>query len=358
MLSCRDNYQPMHSLRLPLVAALAVASLGLASCTRGDSLRRADTTGGITVAFYNVENLFDPEDDPASTGDDEFTPTGRLGWTKERLDRKLEDIARVIRAMDEYGGADIVGLCEIESRPVLDRLVNEFLPAGQYAVVHEDSEDERGIDVALIYRPGAVKATGSRMHRIDLGDDRTREILEVAFEREGKRFNVLVNHWPSRSGGEERSRPKRAEAARTAARIVDSLYAVDPAADVIAMGDFNDEPSNESIAEILDARAYTGGDFRARMINLAAPVAEADTSGSYLYRGEWETIDQILLSRGALDDRGIVLAETAMTVFRPEFLRDAKADPVHRPAYRTYKGNQYIGGISDHFPVLVRLGWR
>jgi predicted extracellular nuclease len=339
-----------------IFTALAL-SVALVSCSGNESARRVDTASSLTVAFYNLENLFDPADDPSMTGDDEFTPTGKNGWTQERLDRKLEAIARVIRAMDAYGGADIVGLCEMENRAVLDRLVGEFLPKGQYAVVHEDSEDERGIDVALIYRPAAVSVRGHRLHRIDLGDDRTRQILSVSLEREGKPFTVMVNHWPSRSGGEEKSEPKRIEAARTAARVIDSLYAIDASADIILMGDLNDEPTNRSLVDVLDASAYSGAAFNDRMINLAAPVAEADTIGSYFYRGQWETIDQILLSRGALDNRGLVMIETSQSVFTPEFIRDEKADRTARPAYRTYKGSQYIGGVSDHFPVIVRVGW-
>lgn len=341
------------------IAILLTALIVLTSCQTNE-LRRtaAPPDAHITFAFYNVENLFDPADDPTNPGDDEFTPTGRNGWTHERLDRKLEDIARVIRAMDEYGGADIVGVCEVEGRSVLVRLVGEFLPKGQYAVVHAESEDERGIDVALIYRPSSATLVGQTMHRVELGDDRTREILEVAFERDGRRFNVLVNHWPSRGGGQEQSEPKRIAAAATAARVVDSLYAIDPVADVVMLGDMNDEPFDRSITTTLDAHEYTGSRFTGRMINLASPVARVDTIGSYLYRGNWEVIDQIMLSRGALDDRGLVLEDIAQTIFTPEFIRDAKADAKHRPAYRTYRGSHYIGGVSDHFPVIARVGWK
>lgn len=341
----------MHRLLLPL-------ALALACCSSNEGARRPETPSSLTVAFYNVENLFDAVDDPANAGDDEFTPLGRLGWTDERLERKLEDLARVIRAMDDYAGIDILGVAEVENRAVLDRLVGEFLPAGQYSVVHAESEDERGIDVALLYRASAARATGHRMHRVDLGDDRTRPILEVSFEREGKPFTVLVNHWPSRSGGQSESEPKRLAAARTAARVLDSLYALDASADIILMGDLNDEPGDRSVVDALGARGYGDGELDARMINLAAPVAAADTIGSYLYRGEWETIDQIMLSRGALDQRGLVMIEPSQTIFTPEFIRDPKADALHRPAYRTYRGPQYIGGVSDHFPVLVRIGWR
>jgi predicted extracellular nuclease len=339
-------------------AAFAAAALVLAACRAKENIHRVEATSSLTVAFYNVENLFDPADDPSNPGDDEFTPRGRLGWTAERLERKLDAIARTIRTLDGYRGADIVGVCEVENRAVLDRLAGEFLPAGQYAVVHEESEDERGIDVALLYRPAAVTVTGHRLHHVELGDDRTRQILEVTMRREGRSFTVLVNHWPSRSGGAERSEPKRIAAASTAAGIIDSLYAIDPHADIVMLGDFNDEPFDRSIAGTLDASAIVDASFAGRMINLGAPVAERDSIGSYFYHGDWETIDQIMLSRGVLDDRGLVLADDVESVFAPEFLRDERADREHRPAHRTYKGTQYIGGASDHFPVFAHVGWR
>jgi predicted extracellular nuclease len=312
----------------------------------------------MTIAFYNVENLFDTENDPDNDGDDEFTPTGRLGWTPDRLEKKLEDLARAIRAIGGYDGPDILGICEVENRGVVDRLATEFLPQGVYRYVHEESPDERGIDIAILYRASAMTLRSSTLHRIDLGGgDRTRGILEATFEREGKRFTVLANHWPSRSGGEARSASKRARAAETAVEIIERIQASDPNADIILIGDLNDEPGDESVSEVLGAVAFTNG-FDGRMINTAAPVAEVDTIGSYYFQKDWETIDQICLSKGALDEKGIVLYQTSETVFAPDFLRDARADREALPPYRTFKGQQYIAGTSDHFPVFLRVGWK
>lgn len=315
----------------------------------------------LTIAFYNVENLWDTVDDP-SPGDDEFTPGGPMRWTPERLERKLSGVARAIRGIGQYEGPDLIGICEIENRAVLERLVSEFLPAGAYAVAHAESPDERGIDVALLYRSSAMELTRLTMHRIDLGAGQrpTRDIMEATFAKDGRSFTVLVNHWPSRSGGEAESEPRRIKAAQVAASIVDSLLALDANADIILMGDLNDEPANRSVSEWLDAPGYQGSEsLTHRMINVAAPVAGIDTIGSYFYRKDWETIDQIILSsRGALDDKGIMLYETVQTIHAPEFLRDSKADPIARPPYRTYRGKQYIAGTSDHFSVFVRVGWK
>lgn len=314
----------------------------------------------MTFAFYNTENLFDVEDDPL-TNDEEFTPSGRAGWTEERLDRKLEGIARAIRSMNDGRGPDVCGLCEVENLAVLTRLVEEFLPQGIYGIVHTESHDARGIDVAILYRRSLMTLKGFVPHPVDLGSERpTRDILEATFERNGRTFTVCVNHWPSRLGGASQSEPRRVAAAQTLAHVIDSLTALDPAADIVALGDFNDEPTDHSIAEVLDAPPYSDTrPFSHRLINTAAPVAEIDTIGSYFYKEDWETIDQIMLSPGALDSHGLVLVETSETVFAPNFLRDAKADPDARPPYRTFKyAGYYIGGVSDHFPVQLRIGWR
>jgi len=313
----------------------------------------------LVFAFYNMENLFDPADDPTREGDDEFTPDGEKGWTEERLDRKLTNLARAIRGMNEYSGPDLLGVCEVENRRVLDWLTDEFLPMGVYRVAHAESPDERGIDVALIYKASVGDLLGVVMHPVDLGPGArpTRDIMEATFSREGKRFTVLVDHWPSRSGGETESAPRRAIAARTVAGIVDSLTEADPSADIVVMGDFNDEPDDRSIHDVLDAAPYSS-EFSHRLINTAAPVAEADTLGSYFFRKDWETIDQIMLSRGALDSSGLMIYERSETIFAPDFLRDDRADPGFRPPYRTYKGNRFIGGTSDHFPVVLQVGWK
>jgi predicted extracellular nuclease len=336
-----------------------IAIMLVASCRDGDLIRVPTQKSTLVFAFYNLENLFDPADDPAITGDNEFTPNGRAHWNEERLERKLENIARAIRSMDEHRGPDLIGLCEVENRRVLELLRDEFLPAGAYAIVHADSHDDRGIDVALLYRPAVMQLVGYRMHNVVLGEGfrPTRDIMEATFRRDQHRFTVLVNHWPSRSEGREQSEPKRIAAAQAAAAIIDSLYRVDPAADIVLMGDLNDEPFNTSVKDVLDAYAYDGNPFHHHMMNTAAPVAEVDTIGSYFYRGDWNLLDQIMVSRGVLDSAGLTLRETVETVFAPDFLRDERADPQFRPPYRTYRGSWYIGGTSDHFPVMLRVGW-
>jgi len=315
----------------------------------------------LVFAFYNVENLFDPADDLSIAGDDDFTPQGRMKWTPERYERKLAALARAIRGMDDGRGPDLLGLCEVENRAVLDRLVREFLPAGEYSVVHADSPDLRGIDVAIVYRAAVMELKRLAMHRVDLGPGMrpTRDIMEGTFVKQGREFTVFVNHWPSRAGGREESEPFRRRAAAVAAGAIDSLRMLNPQADIVLMGDLNDEPHDVAVRDVLDAAEYAAGEpFTHRMINTALPVARADTTGSYRYSGDWEVLDQIMLSPGALDDRGLVLREYSERIFMPEFLRDAIADPIARPPRRTYiRGTLYIGGTSDHFPVYLHVGW-
>jgi predicted extracellular nuclease len=346
------------TMRVPIVL---LPLLLLLSCHTSPEMRRpVPPEGTLLFAFYNLEKAFDPAEDPALAGDDEFTPEGKMHWTEERLERKLANIARAIRSMDQERGPDLIGLCEVENRHVLERLVGEFLPVGEFDLVHADSPDERGIDIAILYRPAMMRLSGFRMHRIDLGEGErpTRDIMEATFIRDGRTFTVLVNHWPSRSGGETSSEPRRLAAARLAARIVDSLRALDAGADIVLMGDLNDEPSNASVRDMLDAWKYDpGGSSAHRLMNMAAPVAASDTIGSYFYRGDWETIDQIMLSSGALDSAGLSLYDMSERVFAPDFLRDAKAGDGMRPPYRTFKGTFYIGGTSDHFPVMLRVAW-
>ena len=365
---------PFYRRAWAIVGLLCVVLLGpvLSSCGSGERFESTgdhsdnavlidSTASTLTFAFYNVENLFDPADDPV-TKDEDFTPRGKMKWTGKRVDKKLEGLSRAIRLMNENNGPDVVGFCEVENRRVLELLVDEFLPHGMYNVVHRHSPDGRGIDVALLYRKSAMRHTGVKAHQVGLGVGAypTRDILEVTFEKEGSPFTVLLNHWPSRRGGKLKTEYRRVIAAQVAAEIIDSLYAQNPDADIVMMGDFNDEPENRAISEVLGAVEYSPDKhFKGRMINLAAPAARLDTIGTYLYKDDWQVIDQIMLSRGVLDNKGLMLRDMSVTIFHPEFLRDYHPSQPMNPPRRTFvRGTMYIGGTSDHFPVYARLGWK
>lgn len=353
-----------------LVGILLVLSslLLLTGCGNADEAQKGEDVSlelrndlpTLTFAFYNVENLFDPADDPV-TDDEDFTPNGSMKWDLERLDRKCEALSRAIRSIDDNNGPDILGLCEVENRRVLEILVDEFLPQGMYGIVHRHSPDGRGIDVALLYRKSAVELVTADAHPVGLGIGQrpTRDILEVRLRRNDREFTVLVNHWPSRSGGQFKSEPRRFAAATVAAGVIDAIRAGNPSADIVMMGDFNDEPDNRSVSEVLSAVEYRPDEpFSGRMINLAAPLLRIDTIGSYLYKDDWEVLDQIMVSPGLLDSVGLTLVNTAQRIHAPDFLRDHHPSQPMNPPRRTYvRRSLYIGGTSDHFPVYATFGW-
>lgn len=315
-------------------------------------------------AFYNCENLFDTEDDPI-TEDSEFTPDGKNKWNSGKLDKKLSNIAYAIKTMNQRQGPDVIGLAEIENYNILNRLNTDYLPNGVYGIAHFDSPDLRGIDVALLYRKSEFKLISKKAHRVDLGESEspTRDILEVTLERDSKQFTVLVNHWPSRRDGQLASEHKRVKAARVCAGIIDSLYKIDPNSDIVVMGDMNDEPSDKSLVDELDAEDFNKekylaqNNFNPRAINTAAKPAKNRDIGSHFYDKTWAILDQIIVSKGLLNSNGLVMFDMNESIFAPDFLRD-DYNPRDRPPYRTFVGSKFIKGFSDHFPVYLKIGWK
>ncbi len=212
----------------------------------------------MTVVFYNTENLFDTKDEPGKQ-DEEFTPEGEKKWTNARYQTKIRNVSKVISSINEGDLPEIVGLAEVENEKVLDDLIHTgLLVRGKYKVVHHESPDFRGIDCALIYRPEefkVLKQMAIPIHFKNEPDYKTRDILYVkgrAPDREV--FHIFVNHWPSRIGGLEKSEPNRVEVAQILKSKIDSVLNDDPKANIIVMGDMNDEPANKSVHEILGAQ--------------------------------------------------------------------------------------------------------
>lgn len=305
----------------------------------------------FSVAFYNVENLFDTLDDPA-IDDEEFLPSGKNQWTGERYRRKLRQLSRVIDSLG--GGPGILGLCEIENRAVLEDLVREgLLREKNYGIVHINSPDARGIDVALIYRKKNFTVTGSRAIPVRFEEDpgfRTRDILMVKGKWDNQELFVFVNHWPSRRGGEEESRPKRMAAARSLRRVTDSLLKANPDVRFLIMGDFNDEPGDASISKELGA----GSDPSEKGVFNAMASLAAAGQGSHSYRETWNMLDQIMVSPGLRGGKGLAWVPESAGVYRPFWMHDRYAKHPGAP-YRTYAGPRFIGGFSDHYPVFGYL---
>ena len=250
----------------------------------------------LSMGHYNVENLFDTLDDPA-TDDQDFLPTASLAWGEARYYQKLGQISGIIAQMNRGMVPDFLGLCEIENQNVLTDLLRQPpLRKSNLGFVYADSKDARGIDVALLYNKSLFKPFAREDKVIDLPGDSlppTRPILVVSGRlSSGDTLHFLVNHWPSRRGGNEKSAPNRYAAARRSRQIVDSLYARYGGSDrclVVLLGDFNDTPQDLSIRLILgaDSTASRG---------LFHPMAGM-SGGSYCYQDRWEWLDQIMLSK-------------------------------------------------------------
>ena len=310
------------------------------------------------VMFYNVENLYDTENDP-NTDDEEFLPESESKWTNERLDIKLAHIAQVIKAVGKENLPDVIGFSEIENKKVLEYLLAKTdLNKDGYAIVHYDSPDRRGIDVGLIYRKDRFKLINSKTFPVifpDTAERPTRDILFVKGELQNKAvLHVLVNHWPSRSGGQAETEPKRILAAKTARHICDSIQSADKNANIILIGDFNDYPTDKSITEILGA----AGDTTSKTGNLFDLMTwqNSKVKGSHQYKGEWGFLDQVIVSDAIIKgNKNLKTYFNQANVFRGDFLIEINEKFKNEQPKRTYGGKNYIGGYSDHLPVYVDL---
>jgi predicted extracellular nuclease len=314
------------------------------------------------IAFYNVENLFDTIDSPM-TIDSEYMPNSSLRWTQQRYEAKLKSISKVI---DSMGFPSVLGMVEVENRRVLDDLVaTKTLRPQSYGVAHFDSPDERGIDCAMIYKKTDFQVRNAKPHRIIFPDepkDRTRDILEVSGILRGLPVTFFVNHFPSRRGGAEESDGKRVFVAKVLRNAVDSILKKDANASIIIMGDLNDEPKDKSLTQGLNAIYWTRTVTpmpkiqKNSLYNLSAGVKESGF-GSYFYKGEWEVIDQMIVSGSLLDSRSKLVTPDAAQVFNADFLTYKDKTGKKLPN-RTYTGPTYRGGYSDHFPVFLTVYFR
>lgn len=339
---------------LLLGAVLLLPAMGSAQKGLYDA---KETSERYVVAFYNVEDLFDTVDDPL-TADEDMLPLADRRWTEERYRTKLQSLARVVAALgEEYGLPVLIGLAEVENRAVVEALAAEpAIARAGYAVLHADSPDERGIDVAYLYRPDVFRVVEFRSVVLECGYPPTRDMAVVDGYIGDERFYVVAVHWPSRRGG-ERSETQRRVCARQTRRMIDSVRMADPTVKVIVMGDMNDEPHNRSITRDLGARRRPESDG-ASFYNPFAAKNRAGR-GSYRYDGRWNMLDQIVVSPNLVQrgdgDGGLALCRIGRrgalgSVFRRDWmLRRGEL-------FATYRGSDYEGGVSDHLPVYIVLG--
>ena len=289
------------------------------------------------VVFWNLENFFDAKDDPL-TQDEDFTPGGTYHHTYRRYEAKRNLISKgIIAIADQCDGVlpALIGLAEVENRGVLeDLLQNTPLAKGNYSVIHRESPDPRGIDVALLYDTGRFSVLAREFIRIE--EFATRDILYVRgiFEESGDTVNVFVNHWPSKRSGDATDSRRETVAATLKEKIL-SLPAKDH---ILVMGDFNDTPGSAVMTRFCDE---TG------LKNIAASIENRD-SGSLKYQGKWELIDQFIVSSSLAD----IIEDCS--VFRAGFLLEPDTSYLGVKPKRTYIGPRYNGGTSDHLPILLR----
>jgi predicted extracellular nuclease len=313
------------------------------------------------MVFYNVENLFDITNDPLKN-DDEFTPAGDRRWNYRRLQNKLGNLSKAIAAAGEWSTPSIIGLCEVENSHVLSMLTrNSALRNAGYEFVHRNSPDSRGIDVAILYRPGEFMLLSKSFTGITFPFDtagRTRDILYVTGIAGGDdTLHIFVNHWPSRWGGQAATEPYRIYAARVLKSLADSVFLVNPMAKIVIMGDFNDEPGDKSLKEYLGAGIESDMPVPGKLYNMSL-AGKNNPKGSYKYQGTWFMFDQFIVSGSLLTDKVRLQTSPGMAmVFMADFLMvPDKAWYGYKP-FRTYEGFRHSGGFSDHLPVILDLWW-
>lgn len=308
----------------------------------------AQPVAQITIGWWNMENVFDCVDDPGS-GDDEYLPQGKKQWTHEKLHRKLLTLSRVINDMNP----DVLGFCEVEHESLIDSLL-KYVPR-KYGKVYYESSDRRGIDMGMIYDKSKFSLVDSKKHPIPTKGRPTREIIEISLsylplfykgDGRGEVLHFLLNHWPSRLGGQLESEPRRLIAAAIARRIIDDILAKDSTARIIVLGDFNDEPFDRSISEVLRAsgkitQVKTANDLFNSTIHFVQ-----EKKGTHYYSGKWSVIDQIIISRSLLVSGSLVIADTSsIMLFKRDYMLSKSGQPL--PFSR--------GGCSDHLPILLPL---
>lgn len=312
-------------------------------------------TEGVRVMFYNVENLFHPTDDPLKN-DDEFTKDGTRYWSYRRYYDKINKIAKTIIAVGEWEPPAVVGLCEIENIQCLTDLV-EHSPLKRYGykIVFKECGDLRGIDVAMLYRPDYFEFLDFESIKLVFPEKDSRPTRDILYTKGvvgTDTLHLFVNHWPSRYGGQLATMPKRNFAASVLRSKFDSITAVNPAAKIIAMGDFNDHPDDESMHKILKAKKYLKDLNEDDLLNLVWQYEFK--KGTHKYDHEWGILDQFVVTPCLMDStQDLYTSMQSTVIYDSPYLLEAEKDGVGKITNRTYIGFKYHGGYSDHLPVYM-----
>ena len=307
-------------------------------------------TPDFSIMFYNVENLFDTIDDKTKN-DNEFIPTSAKKWNSYQYYSKLKHISQVITAAGEWHNPDIIGMCEIENESCLWGLThNTNLSRFQYKFIHYDSPDDRGIDVALLYNPKTFIPITSRpiqIHFPNAPQSKTRDILYVKgiMKTSNDTLHMFVCHFPSRRGGQVQSDPKRLYVAQILRQTIDSIQKTNTNANICIIGDFNDYPTSTSISKVLQASTE-----KQNCETCLTNVIDKTAEGTHKFKGKWNFLDQSIVSNALYKNY-----ELENSVLDLDFLLEKESKLETVKPFRTYTGNYYHGGYSDHLPIIVKL---
>ena len=289
----------------------------------------------LSIAFWNIENLFDIVDDP-NKNDDEFSIGGRKNVTSEIYDLKIKQSAEVLSDLN----ADILGLCEVENLSVLQDL-NRSYTKRNYDIIHYDSPDERGIDNVLLYDKSQFKVIKSKPIRNSLnGKDKTRDILYVLGQFQSHTLHIFVNHWPSNYGGVEKSIPKRAATANLIKNEINKIQSKNLYAEIVLLGDFNENPDDANVRLLEEVG----------LKSLMKPMIGKPKVGTYVYRGKDYFYDQIIINNGLNDNKNLTVVKNSVYILDLPKYRQQEGKYKHYP-FRFWAGSRLLGGYSDHLAV-------
>jgi len=311
----------------------------------------ARNTKSVEIGFWNVENLFDLEDDPIKN-DDEFSLGGDKMVTQEILDMKLDHMVEVLSDLN----VDILGLCEVENRKVLEMLNNKY-PEKNYSIVHYESPDLRGIDAALLYDTNKFTVLDSYPIEIPFGTEApSRDILYVEGTFNEAILHIFVNHWPSNYSGLERGTLRRSVAAEVLRPVLDKILQNDINANIILMGDFNEAPLAKAVQDVLNSTINLEevAENQFQLWNPMAHIMGVENGGTYKYRGIDNVIDQFIVSKGLVDNIGLELYPSSVKVLNKDKYRQQEGDFTGYP-FRFWVGDNLLGGYSDHMAIHCTL---
>ncbi len=316
--------------------------------------------GDLRFMFYNCENLFDTYDDSLKI-DESFLPDREHYWTPSKYRKKLNNISKVITAVGQWELPEVIGVCEIENRKVLEDLIHKTaLKKFRYRIIHKESPDRRGIDVGFLYRPDKFKPLSYKAIRVKFPFDANKPTRDILYVKGTDNFkdtlHIFINHWPSRWGGQTETDRKRKFAASVLKKEVDSLFSTDKNPNIVIMGDLNDYPTNNSVMKVLKAQTQYNNIKQESLYNLAWYLQEVKGKGSHKHKGEWGVLDQIIISGSLLNQKNKIHTSVDNAhVFEAPFLLEPDNNYTGLKPFRTYIGFKFHDGYSDHLPVYLDL---